>query len=71
MSGTPLEVERRFSDPKRLESGCESSEKGENRRGENVSHRREKESPHAGRNVAEAESPPRQLYVGELLPNGC
>jgi hypothetical protein len=34
----PLEVERRFSDPIRIESGCESSLKGENRRGETISH---------------------------------
>jgi hypothetical protein len=35
---SPLEVERRFSDPIRLESGCESSDKGEKRRGETLSH---------------------------------
>ncbi len=48
VSDTPLEVERRLSDPIRLESGCKSSGKGENRRRENVSHRREEEYPQAG-----------------------
>ncbi len=38
VSSSPLEVERRFSDLIRLESGCESSEKGENRRGATLSH---------------------------------
>ena len=38
----PLEVERRFSDPVRLESGWGKSQVKENRRGENVSHRGEK-----------------------------
>jgi len=38
VSGTPLEVERRFSDPIRLESGCESLERRENRREQTLSH---------------------------------
>ena len=38
VSGVPLEVERRFSDPVRLESGWESFLKGENRRGETMPH---------------------------------
>lgn len=46
VSSIPLEVERRFSDPVRLESGCESSRKGENRRGETLSQQLAEEHHH-------------------------
>src|SRR5713226_3392482 len=48
VSSTPLEVERRFSDPIRIESGCESSLKGENRRGETLSHDGQERHPGPG-----------------------
>jgi hypothetical protein len=43
-----LEVERQFSDPIRLESGCESSEKGENRRGKTLLHDPQERHPGIG-----------------------
>ncbi len=48
MSSTPLEAERRFSGPIRLESGCESSEKGKNPRGKTIPHDPQERHPGAG-----------------------
>ena len=48
VSSTSLEVERRFSDPIRLESGCESFGKGENRHGKNLSHDLQERHPGTG-----------------------